>query len=148
MFFYFSQVIPIDKRLVPHLRRLTMIWEENIIYVQSIETLFDSDVFFSLTHFTLWASITGPDILRSLLSKLSPQCSYRFNVTWDVTTVVSLAETSNILSNTFRQLKGPVPIELMLSLEKENYYIRATTIPRMSSHLCVDSYLYKNTAYG
>ena len=102
---YFSQVTPVDKRLAPHLSCLSMIWDEKIIDVQSIDMLFHCDVLFSLTNFTLSATITDPDTLRNLLSKLSPQCSYRFDVTSFVRSNVSLADTSNILSNTFQQLK-------------------------------------------
>jgi hypothetical protein len=116
--------------------------------VKSIKELFEHDVLFSLTKFTLLAKIAGPCVLHNLLSMLSSQCLYSLDVKWFLGTVVSLPETSNILSDTFEQLKGPVPIELELSLEKNMYFIRAVTVPRMDRSLCVYSYLHKNTVHG
>ena len=98
---YFGQYIPINKRLAPNLRRLKMIWVEKIINVKSIEMLFKCDVLFSLTNLTLLAQIRDLDVLHNILSKLSSQCSYRFDVTWYVVDELSLLDTSDILSNTF-----------------------------------------------
>jgi len=156
-FIHFSRVTPINKRLAPNLRRLNINWIanvvtvepiENVITVKSIEKLFEHDVLFSLTNFTLLAKIAGPYVLQNLLSMLSSQCLYSLDVNWFVGTVVSLPETSAILSDTFQQFKGPVPIELELSLEENMYSIRAVTVPRMDRSLCVYSYLHKNTMHG
>jgi len=116
--------------------------------VESIKEIFEHGVLFSLKNFTLLAEIAGCDVLHNLLSMLSSQCLYSLDVKWFVGTVVSLLETSKILSNTFQQLKGPVPIELELSLKKHMYSIRAVTVPRTDRSLCVYSYLYKNTVHG
>jgi len=121
---------------------------ENVITVKSIEKLFERDVLFSLTNFTLLAKIAGPDVLHNLLSMLSSQCLYSFDVKWFVKSVVSLPETSKILSDTFQQLKGPVPIELELSLEENMHSIRAVTVPRIDTTLYVYSYLHINTVHG
>ncbi|CAF2849983.1 unnamed protein product [Rotaria sp. Silwood2] len=60
---------------------------------------------------------------------------------------MSPPETSQILCDMFQQLKGPVPIELKLSFERNMYSIRAVTVPRMEKYLCVYSYLH-NTVLG
>jgi hypothetical protein len=88
-----------------------------------------------------------------LLSMLSSQCLYSFDVEWSVRTVLSLSETSKILSDTSQQLKGSVPIELKLSLNEFNsistmYSIRAETLPKMDRYLCIYSYLHKNIVHG
>ncbi len=85
-------------------------------------------------------------ILQDLLSMLSSQCLYSFDVWWVVETVVSLSETSKILSDTFQQLKVSVPIELELSLEANMYSIRAVTESKRDGCLFVYSYLH-NTVY-
>jgi hypothetical protein len=121
---------------------------ENIVTVELIKKLFERDVLFSLTNFTLLAEIAGPDVLHNLLSMLSSQCLYSFDVNWFVGTVVSPPETSKLLSNTFQQLKGPVPIELELYLKENKYSMRAVTVPRMDTTLCVYSYLHKNAVHG
>ncbi|CAF3946870.1 unnamed protein product [Rotaria sp. Silwood2] len=79
---------------------------------------------------------------------LASQCLYSFDVDWSVTTVVSLRQTSKILSETFQQLKSPIPIELQLRLEEDMYSIRAVTIPRMDKYLSVYCYLRQNTVHG
>ena len=125
-----------------------MNWVERAISVKSIERLFECDVLFSLTNFTLLGDITDLNVLHNVLSKLSSQCLYRFDLTWHIIGVVSLLDTSNILSNTFEQLKGPVPIELEVSLEENTYSIRAMTLPRMDSYVDVDSYLSEMQVNG
>ena len=145
MFVYFSQYIPINKRLAPNLRRLKMNWIEEI-NLKSIEMLFEDDVLFSLTNFTLLAKITDLDVLHNVLSKLSSQCLYRFDVTWNaMDDEVSLSDTSDILSNTSEQLKGPVPIALELSSERDHYSMRAMTLPRMDSLFSV--FLFQNAVH-
>ncbi|CAF4488866.1 unnamed protein product, partial [Rotaria sp. Silwood2] len=135
-------VIPINKHVASNLRRLRLNWNERVDAVDSINKVFERDVLFSLIKFTLWARMGGPHILHNLLSMLSSQCLYSFNVKWLVRSIVSLSETSNILSETFQQLKGPVPIELELSVDENVCYIRAVTVPRMDKSLCVYSYLH------
>jgi len=119
-----------------------------MIDLKSVNKLFERDVLFSLTNFTLWASMTGLHVLHNLLSMLSSQCLYSLDVNWCVSSIGPLPETSNILFNTFQQLKGPVPIELELFLESNVCFIRAVTVPRMDKSLCVYSYQYKNTMDG
>ncbi len=149
MFVYFSQYTPINKRLAPNLRRLKMNWVEKVVNVKSIEQLFECDVLFSLTNFTLLAQINDLNVLHNVLSKLSSQCFYRFDVKWNVIDEeVSLLDTSNVLSKTFEQLKGPMPIELELFLKRDNYSIRAMTLPRMDGFFCVDLYLRKYMVHG
>ncbi len=148
MFVYFSQYTPINKRLAPKLRRLKMNWTEKVVNVKWIEMLFECEVLFSLTNFTLLAQISDLDVLHQVLSKLSSKCFYRFDVKWDVMDQVSVSETSNILSNTFEQFKGPTPIELELFLRGDMYSIRAMTLPRMDPFLFVDLYLGENIVHG
>jgi hypothetical protein len=108
------------------------------------DRLFSHDVLFSLTNFTLVRMVTGPYIVRKLLSMLSHQCSYVLNVIWCVKTAILLSDTSAILLDTFRQLKGPAPIELELSLETNGYSIRASTVPTIDKCLCAFTYLNRN----
>jgi hypothetical protein len=148
MFFlliYFSRVSSIDKRLVPNLRRLKIRSKYNMNTMELPDGLFDRDVLFSLTHFTLVGMVTGPYIVRNLLSMLSHQCSYVLNVRWCVENAILLSHTSVILLDTFRQLKGPVPIELELSLYPNGYSIIALTIPIIDKYLSAFTYLNKNT---
>ncbi|CAM4972340.1 unnamed protein product [Rotaria socialis] len=79
---------------------------------------------------------------------LSNQCLYSFDVKWFVRIAMSVPNTDEILSDTCQNLKGSVPTELELSLKEDMYSIRATTIPRMNTSLCVYSYLDKNTMHG
>jgi hypothetical protein len=115
---------------------------------ESVNELFERDVLFSLMNFRLLAWVAGLHVLHNLQSMLSSQCLYSFDVEWSVKTVVSISETNKILFDTFQQLKGPVPIELELSLEENMYSIRALTVPRMDKCLCVYSYLHKNIVHG
>jgi hypothetical protein len=114
--------------------------------VDSINELFELDVLFSLTKFSLSAEVDGSYVLQDLRSMLSSQCLYSFDVIWSVGSVISLSDTSKILSDTFQQLKGRVPIELQVSLEENWYYVRAVTVPRMDKHLYVYTYLH-NTVH-
>ncbi len=148
MLVYFSQYSPIDKRLAPNLRRLKLNCVNKIVDVKSIEMLFEDDVFFSLTNFTLLAEITDLDVLHKVLSKLSNQCVYRFDVLWAVKDDVSLSDTSDILSNTFQQLKGPIPIELELTVKRDTYSVRAMTLPRMDVFFSVALHLGQNIVHG
>lgn len=148
MFIYFSRYSPINKRLAPNLRRLKLNWVEKVVNMKSIEMLFECDVLLSLTNFTLLGQISDLDVLQNVLPKLSSECLYRFDVTWYVTDDVSLSDTSDILSNTFEQLKGPVPVELELTVKMDTYSIRAMTLPRMDVFFCVDLYLRENIVHG
>jgi hypothetical protein len=76
--------------------------------------------------------VSGPYIVRKLLSMLSHQCSYVLNVRWCVKTAILLSDTSVILLGAFRQLKGPVPTELELSLDTKGYFIRALYLRTVS----------------
>ena len=108
-----------------------MNWVQEI-NLKSIEMLFDDDVLFSLIQFTLLANITDLDVLHNVLSKLSGQCSYRFDVRWNVMNDEEpLSDPNSILSKTFEQFKGPMTIDLELSLEGNHYSIRAMTLPRI-----------------
>jgi len=120
-----------------------MNWAEEID-LKSIEMLFDDDVLFSLIQFTLLAKMTDLDVLHNVLSKLSNQCSYRFDVSWNLKEdEVSLSDTSNILSKTFEQIKGSIPVELELSSEGNHHSMRAMTLPRMDSSFSI--FPFKNT---
>jgi len=143
----FSRFSKIDKRLVPNLRCLK-ITLNNIHGPELLDQLFDHDVLFSLTNFKLLGLVTGPDVVRNLLSMLCHQCSYTLMVRWHVKTMISLSDTSAILLDTFRQLQGRIPIELELSLYHHGYCIKALTVPRIDRYLCVDSYSNKNIVCG
>ncbi|CAF3368964.1 unnamed protein product [Rotaria sp. Silwood1] len=147
-----NQVAPINKRLASNLCRLKIEWFTSIIDLESVNKLFERDVLFSLTNFTLLARIADPYILQNLLSMLSNQCLYSFGVNWLMrSAVLSSLEINKILSDIYQQLKGPVPIELELSLEEnmyQTYRIRAVTVPRMDKCLCVYFYLHKNTVHS
>ncbi|CAF4350606.1 unnamed protein product, partial [Rotaria socialis] len=142
------EITPINKRLAPNLRRLKIKWFNSIIQLKSINKLFERDVLFSLTNFRLYAKIAGPRVLHNLVSMLSNQCLYSFDVKWFVRIGMSVPNTDKILSDTCQNLKGSVSIELELSLKENVYSIRAATIPRMDKSLRVYSYLDKNTVYG
>jgi hypothetical protein len=145
---YFSRMTLINKHRAPNLRQLKIKWFGPVIDLESVNKLFERDVLFSLTNFTFLAGIDGPHVLHNLLSMLSSQCLYSFDVKWFVRTVISLSETSKILSNTFQQLKGSMPIELKLSLGENMYSIKAVTLPKMNKSLYVYFYLHKNTVHG
>jgi hypothetical protein len=144
---YFSRVSKIGKRLVSNLRCLK-ITLKNYVHGVELDQLFDHDVLFSLTNFTLLGLMTGPDVVRNLLSMLCHQCSYTLMVRWHVETMISLSDASVILLDTFRQLQGRIPIELELSLYHHGYCIKALTVPQIDRYLCVDNYLNKNIVYG
>ncbi|CAM4984113.1 unnamed protein product [Rotaria socialis] len=58
---YNNQVSPIDKRLVPNLRRLKITLKYDINAMELLDQLFDHDVLFSLTKFALEGIVTGPN---------------------------------------------------------------------------------------
>ena len=116
--------------------------------VNSINELFGLDVLFSLKKFSLSGRVDGPYVLQYLLSMLSSQCLYSFDVEWHAKHVVSLSETNEIFFNTFHQLKGSVPIKLKIYLILDKYFIRASTVPLQDTDLCVTSYLDKDTVHG
>ncbi|CAF4967810.1 unnamed protein product, partial [Rotaria sp. Silwood1] len=144
----YNRITPINKRLAPNLYCLTIKWFTSIMNPESINELFERDLLFSLMNFRLLAQVAGLHVLHNLQFMLSSQCLYSFDITWSVKTVVSISETSKILFDTFQQLKGPVPIELELSLLKDMYDIRALTVPRMDKRLYVYTYLHKNIVHG
>ena len=132
-FLYFSKHMPVNKRLAPNLRRLKMNWDGEI-NLKSIEMLFDDDVLFSLTNFSLFAKINSVYVLCNVLSKLSIQCSYQIDIRWNVLNDhMSLPETINVLSKAFERLKEPIPIELDLPSASENNMMRTVTLPRTDS---------------
>ncbi|CAM4985216.1 unnamed protein product, partial [Rotaria socialis] len=119
------QVSPIDKRLVPNLRRLKITLKYDINAMELLDQLFDHDVLFSLTKFALEGIVTGPNVVSKLLSMLSHQCSYTYIIRWIVKTTIALSNTSSIFLNTLQQLKGRIPIELELCLHNDGYSIDA-----------------------
>jgi hypothetical protein len=145
---HFSRITSISKYLVPNLWRLKIAWFNTIMNVDSINELFQVDVLFSLTKFTLSGEVDGPNVLQHIRSKLSSQCLYSFVVEWHVKNVVSLSESDNIFFNIFHQLKGSVPIQLKMYLLMGKYYIRASTIPMVDTDLYVSFYLDKKTVHG
>ncbi|CAF4896214.1 unnamed protein product [Rotaria socialis] len=114
---------------------------------QLLDKLFDHDVLFSLTKFTLEETVTGPNVVSKLLSMLCHQCSYTYIVQWFVKTTISLSDTSSILLNALQQLKGRIPIELELFLYKDDYSIKAFTLPRKDKYLCAYTYFNKNIVH-
>ncbi len=145
---HFRRVTPINKRLAPNLRRLDIDWVGRIT-VKSFTEFFERDVLSSLMKFSLFTTIDSPHLLYNLLPMFSSQCLYSFGIIWYMETPVSLSETSKILSDTFQQLKGSVPIELELSIGIGYMSsIRARTIPSMKQYLDVNSYLDKGTVLG
>ena len=136
-FVYFRRNTPIDKRLAPNLRRLKMNWAKEI-NLKSIEMLFDDDVLFSLTQFTLLAKIEDVNVLHNVLSKLSSQCSYQFDVAWKILNdEVLLSDSRNVALNIFEQLKVPMSIDMEFFSKQDHYSTRAMTLPRMDSFFSV-----------
>ncbi|CAF3639615.1 unnamed protein product [Rotaria socialis] len=144
---YNNQVSPIDKRLVPNLRRLKITLKYDINAMELLDQLFDHDVLFSLTKFALEGIVTGPNVVSKLLSMLSHQCSYTYIIRWIVKTTIALSNTSSIFLNTLQQLKGRIPIELELCLHNDGYSIDACTLPRKDKSLYAYKYLNKNIVY-
>ncbi|CAF3029004.1 unnamed protein product [Rotaria socialis] len=108
--------------------------------MELLDKLFDHDVLFSLTKLILEGIVTGPNVVAKLLSMLCHQCSYTYIVQWFVKTTISLSDTSRILLNALQQLKGRIPIELELFLYKDDYSIKAFTLPRKDKYLCAYTY--------
>ncbi|CAF1327681.1 unnamed protein product [Adineta ricciae] len=142
-----NQIKPINKHLAPNLCRLRIAWFNTIVNVNTINGLFERDVLFSLTKFSLSAEVDGPNVLQDLQSKLSNQCLYSFDVKWHVKQIISQSESDQIFSNIFHQLKGSAPIRLQMYLLGYHYFIRASTIPVLDTDLCVSLYLDKNTVH-
>ncbi|CAF3653822.1 unnamed protein product [Rotaria socialis] len=115
--------------------------------MELLDKLFDHDVLFSLTKLILEGIVTGPNVVAKLLSVLCHQCSYTYIVQWFVKTTISLSDTSRILLNALQQLKGRIPIELELFLYKDDYSIKAFTLPRKDKYLCAYTYLNKNIVH-
>ena len=134
--------MPVNKRLAPNLRRLKMNWDGEI-NLKSIEMLFDDDVLFSLTNFSLLAKINSVYVLYNVLSKLSIQCLYQIDVRWNVLNDhMSLPDTVNYLSNAFERLKEPIPIELDLPSASENNMMRTITLPRTDSCFYLSEFFF------
>ena len=141
-FLYFSKYMPINKRLAPNLRRLKMNWVKEI-NLKSIEMLFDDDVLFSLTNFSLLSEIASVYVLHDILSKLSIQCLYQIDVTWNVLNDhMSLRDTVNYISNAFQRLKKRIPIELDLTSGSDNTRMRTVTSPRTNSSFYLSQFHY------
>ncbi|CAF0848431.1 unnamed protein product [Adineta steineri] len=143
-----NRVSNINKHLVPNLRRLKITLNNDIRDGESIDQLFDHDVLFSLTNFTLVGIVTGSKVVGNLLSMLSDQCSYTLMVNWRVRTMISYSETSIILLDTFRQLQSRIPIELKLSLYQQCYTIAVLTIPQAKKTLYDNEYLGENVVWA
>ncbi|CAF1523782.1 unnamed protein product, partial [Adineta steineri] len=139
-----NRVSNINKHLVPNLRRLKITLNNDIRDGESIDQLFDHDVLFSLTNFTLVGIVTGSKVVGNLLSMLSDQCSYTLMVNWRVRTMISYSDTSIILLDTFRQLQSRIRIELKLSLYQQCYTIAVSTIPQAKTTLYANEYLGEN----
>lgn len=147
LFIHFRRSSFISKRIAPNLRHLFIYWD-GLITLKSFTELFDRDILISLMKFKLYAEIDSPHFLHNLLSILSSQCLYSFDVDWFVKSTVPLPEISKILSDTCEQMKGLMTKELEISvvyLNNINHtcHMRAVTIPRMNKYLYVDSYLDK-----
>ena len=105
----FSRISKINKNLVPNLRRLKITLDNYIDNVEPLDQLFDHNVLFSLTNFTLLGLVTGFKVVRNLLSMLCHYCSYKLMVTWHVETMIPLSDTNIILLDIFRQLQSRIP---------------------------------------
>ncbi|CAF3595229.1 unnamed protein product [Rotaria sordida] len=128
---YKNQISRIDKRLVPNLRRLKITLKYDTNAMDLLDQLFDHNVLFSLTKFTLEGMVTGPNVVSK----------------WIVKTTISLSNTSSILLNTLQQLKGRIPIELELCLYNDSYSIKAFTLPRKDKSLYAYKYINKNIVH-
>ncbi len=144
----FSRISKINKNLVPNLRRLKITLGNYIDNVEPLDQLFDHNVLFSLTNFTLLGLVTGLKVVRNLLSMLCHHCSYKLMVIWNVETMISLSDTSIILLDTFRQLQSRIPIEIQLSLNNHGYSVSASTIPKIKRYLYTSEYLNENNVYA
>ncbi|UJR14510.1 hypothetical protein I4U23_001506 [Adineta vaga] len=143
-----NRISNINRQLVSNLRRLKITLKHYNSSVDSVDQIFDRDVWFSLTKFTLLGPVAGPTSIRNLLSMLSSHCSYTLMVTWHVQNMISLSDTSTILLDTFRQLQSRIPIEVQLSLNDHNYCIVVLTIPQIKSILYDNEFTSKNTVYA
>jgi hypothetical protein len=118
------QCNPIDRSLVPNLRRLKISWNnygrlEHQASIVAPTQLSTRDVFFRLTLFSLVVEHLKNEVIHDLLSMLSTQCSYSLDILRrGETASMALGQsiTSTILLNTFRELKGWKPMEVTRSL--------------------------------
>ena len=137
-FFLFSDDLPINRRVVSNLCRLSITCSDTSMTFADLTRLFDLEVLYSLSHFSLVGRVSSTSVVQQLLSILSVQCSYSFDVYWYDTPRLTRSEASKILVNTCRQLKSRKPIELTLKLCSDMYKIQLRTLPRRELHIDID----------
>jgi hypothetical protein len=134
---------PIDVLLVPNLYRLKICWSGCTDGLELPTQLFTPDVFFQLTHFSLIAKSLSNLVVQELLSMLSSQCCYSFDLhEYRRTTPMDLEQStvSNIMVNTFRTLKSWKPMEILFDTCRNGYYLWAYTLPRKCRELSLRKY--------
>lgn len=131
--------------MVPNLRSLQIKTDLCIDSLDQFDQLFDRDVLFSLKKFRLLGTVAGPEVVHHLISRLSEECLYSFNVRWDVADELSQANTSTVLLNTIREMKGRIPMEVQFYLYRYRYTAEAYTVPRLNKSLTVQEYFNTRT---
>ena len=139
---------PIDRSLVPNLRRLKIYSNNYYNGLEALTQLFCHDVFFHLTHFSFVGEHLKNEFVQELLSMLSTQCCYSLDLRRCQVTAPMVFErsvTNNILLNTFRQLNGCKPMEVTFEWDVNEYNLCAYTLPRKCHELDVMRYLNAHT---
>ena len=132
----FSDDLPINRRMVPHLSHLSIKWERTTVTMKDLTLLFDNEVLSSLSHFSLTGAMTTTNDLRQLLSILSTQCSTSFDIRIYERISLVRSDVSRVLLETFRQVESRTPMELTLELRSDSYMIQAVTLPHRTLQLC------------
>jgi hypothetical protein len=125
----FSDDFPITRRMVQHLSHLSIKWNRTVVTIQGLTQLFDTEVLSSLSRFALSGEVASTNDLRQVLSVLSAQCSISFDIRIYEGIRLVRSDVSQVLLETFRQLKSRTPIELTLELWSDSYMIQAVTLP-------------------
>jgi hypothetical protein len=128
--FVFSVGLPISRRMVSNLCRLSITCRDTSLTFEDLTGLFDLEVLCSLSHLALVGRVSSASVVQQLLSILSVQCSYSFDVYWYDTPSLTRTEASQLLVKTFRQLKSRQPIELTSDLCRNHCEIQLRTLPR------------------
>jgi hypothetical protein len=136
--FVFSVGLPISRRMVSNLCRLSITCRDTSLTFEDLTGLFDLEVLCSLSHLALVGRVSSASVVQQLLSILSVQCSYSFDVYWYDTPNLTRTEASQLLVKTFRQLRSRKPIELTLKLHSDMYKIQLRTLPRRELHINID----------
>ena len=140
---------PIEQSTVPHLRRLKIRWN-NHSYLDEITLshqvpwdLFDRDVFFHLTHFSLMAAHFESHVVPHLLSMLSGQCSYSLDIRRGESAEPSIGV--NVVLHAIQQLKGRQPVQVEFNADSKPVNLHAFTVPSKRRELDLARYLSSRT---